>query len=648
LPFGKLSPPVLHGGLDDAMGPMPSSYLFGPFRLDPARRALEQGGSPVSLSARAFDVLLALIEGRDRVLSRAELMALVWPGMVVEDHNLSVQISALRRALGDTADEPAWIATVPGRGYRFVGRLAGEQDAAVAPVVPVSAEAAAPRAPWRAWAPIGATVLALVLAAAGAVLWQFLPGTARAPAPLTAPFVPPQHSVAVLAFANMSGDPGQEYFSDGLSEELIDSLGRIATLRVAARLSAFSFKGKPATIADIARALNVGAVLEGSVRRDAARLRITAQLVDAASGFQLWSQSYDRDSADIFKVQADIAASVTAALRVRLLGEDASRLSVGGTDNPAAFDAYLRGMKGLNDGGANGYSAAVAAFDQAIALDPRYALAHLRRAHAVRDLAGSQDKPPPGWSEMMEQSAVASAARAIALAPELGIAHAEYGATLEESQFDFPRALAEMTRARALAPGDAQTNMAYAELQIHLNHVQEAVAAARLAATLDPLTPQTYRHLAAVLTLARRHDDAMAALRHGMQLEPAPTDEDLDLQGEIQLHQGRIKEALRTCLPDHDWEQELCLAMAYYGLGDHAAAAASMERLRADLGDNGAMQYVDVYSYWGHTDDALQWLETAYRLRDPGLIEMKVVPSMDSIRGTARYREIERRLAFPK
>jgi TolB-like protein/DNA-binding winged helix-turn-helix (wHTH) protein/tetratricopeptide (TPR) repeat protein len=618
-------------------------YRFGSYRLDPVRRILLRDGVQVKLPARLFDLLLYLVRNHDRLVERDELLRAVWGGRTVAEGNLGQAISSLRKALPGDAATPDFIVTAAGRGYRFGAPVVFEPfglDGAAQAANGAGGVAAVPRRRLRFVVP---GVVCLGLAAAGAALWL----AQRAERPGQAAFAPPPHSVAVMAFTNMSGDAGQDYFSDGLSEELIGALSRIGSMHVAARLSAFSFKGRPVTVGQIARQLNVGAVLDGSVRRVGARLRITAELVDARSGFQIWTQSYDRDQGDVLNVQGEIAAAVTSALRVTLLGDDAARVAAGGTQNAKAFDAYLRGVKLSHAGEPEADRASVAAFDEAIALDPGYALARAHRAAALRAMVDFAENPDLAWAGRMEDEAVAEAERAVRLAPELGAAHAALGAALEEVRFDFSRAAAELSRARELAPSDVVTNVAYADLQLHLGHMQEAVSAGTLTASLDPLTPETYRNLASILSFARRYDEALTALRHAQQLEPAPTTQDLDLRGEVELEMGDPAAARKTCAGGRDWGQLQCLAIAEHALGNTADAAAHMAKLRAMLGDSGAMQYAQVYAQWGQIADSVAWLQTAWRLHDPGLIELKVIPALDPVRGTPEYKEIEQRLGFP-
>jgi TolB-like protein/DNA-binding winged helix-turn-helix (wHTH) protein len=603
-------------------------YLFGPFRLDPARRVLLRDGAPLTLPPRLFDTLLYLVENAGQLVERDELLRVVWGGRVVEEANINQTIFALRRALQADGSADRFIVTAPTRGYRFVAPVTFELEPVGGPPSLSQPEATSPvptgtaiplerRRPSRPT--IRAAAFALIATVVCIVLvWRLLPALGPAGTKAPSPFAPPLHSVAVLAFANMSGDPAQEYFSDGISEELINALSRIDALRVAARTSAFSFKGKSATIADIAHQLNVGAVLEGSVRRDGPRVRISAELVNAATGFELWSRSFDRDQGDMLAVQAEIAGAVTASLQVTLLGDTAATFTLGGTTNPKALDAYLRGRAAFRSLDIPSSKVALAAFEDAIAIDPNYALAHMERALALAHIASMAANSDVAHIQEMDRSALDAADRAIALAPGLGFAHCARAYALEQFPDRAREAAAEYARAITLSPGDARVQLWYAENQLYRSHepLPVRVAALEHAASLDPMSPEAYRVLSWAYDLARRYDDAIAALRHVEQLEPKVSTLDTAWIGFAELMQGK-------------------------------PAAAQMAKLRAALGDAGAYNYAMIFAQWGQKADAIKWLQTAYRLHDSGLVDMKVDPFLDPIRDTPEFKDIERRLNFP-
>jgi TolB-like protein len=459
-------------------------------------------------------------------------------------------------------------------------------------------------------------------------------------------FAPPPHSIAVLPFVNMSGDKEQEYFSDGLTEELLDSLSRINELHVAARTSAFSFKGKDADIATIARKLNVAAILEGSVRRSTHTVRITAQLVDAASGFHVWSQTYDRNLGDVLALETEIATSVANALKVKLLGDAAARIELGGTRDPAAFDAYLRGMKIARTalrGEAD--EAAIAAFTEAVQHDPDFAKAFAERSVELNDY-GRFDARGRAVRVSFER-ALSDARTAVTLAPELAEGHFALAVSLEDGFLEFAKAHEEFERALALAPGSARLLSAYSRNAADLGRTNAAIDAARRAVSLDPLNFHVHRTVGIVFIVTRQYADAIAALQAAIALQPDYL-KNYVLLGQAQYSLGDFQAARASCehgLPDEGAQG--CLAIVYRKLGREADAEAMLERVRASLGDTGAYDLACIYAQRGDIRQALQWLETAVRQRNSELFELKADPDLDPLRSEPRFQEIERELNFP-
>ena len=468
----------------------------------------------------------------------------------------------------------------------------------------------------------------------------------RSPAePAAAAFNPPLHSIAVLPFVNLSGDKEQEYFSDGLTEELLNSLAAINELQVAARTSAFSFKGKDTDIGTIARKLNVGAVLEGSVRRSSHTVRITAQLIDAVTGFHLWSKTYDRDLGDVLKLQTEIATAVADALKVTLLADTATKIELGGTRNSAAFDAYLHAARAADAGGGKNYLIAVAAYTEAIHLDPNYALAFAGRSFA-QSLYASQSAARSEVRKYFDK-ALADAHQAIALASELAEGHMALGFYLANGALDLKGAFDELGRARALGHGAATVLRVSGLFAIMAGRTEAGVADLRRAVTLDPLNALTHHLLGFGLYLAHRYEEARAANAEAISLDP-------DLlrayaySGVTDYQLGNFAGARATCetRPDY-WGTQWCLALTYEKLGRHADAQAAVAKIQAMQGDTSAYQYSTIYAQWGDTPKALEWLESSMRLRDPGLSLLRTDPLMDPLRKEPRYQAIERDLKFP-
>jgi TolB-like protein/Tfp pilus assembly protein PilF len=524
--------------------------------------------------------------------------------------------------------------------------------ASAAPTTPKSVLAS-----WRSKPALLATVAVLVvalgyLAANRLVLSKrgaevgAVPGSAAQNAPATATaFNPPPHSIAVLPFVNMSGDKEQEYFSDGLTEELLNSLAEITELQVAARTSSFSFKGKDTDIGTIARKLNVGAVLEGSVRRSSHTVRITAQLIDAVTGFHLWSKTYDRDLGDVLKLQTQIATAVADALRVTLLADTATKIELGGTRNPAAFDAYLHATRAADAGGGKGYLGAAAAYTDAIRLDPNYALAFAGRSF-VESLYAAQNAPRSAVRQYFDK-ALTDAHQAIALASELAEGHLALGFYLANGALDLRQASDEFERARALAPGRATILRVSGLIAIMTGRTEAGVADLRRAVTLDPLNALTHHLLGFGLYLAHRYEEARPANAEAISLDP-----DLlrayEYSGLTDYQLGNLAGARATCeaRPNY-WGTQWCLALTYEKLGRHADAQAAVAKIQAMQGDTTAYQYSTIYAQWGDTPKALEWLESAMRLRDPGLSLLRTDPLMDPLRKEPRFHAIERELRFP-
>jgi TolB-like protein/Flp pilus assembly protein TadD len=509
---------------------------------------------------------------------------------------------------------------------------------------------------WRSKAALLATIAALVvalgyLAANRLVLSKRGAEVGAAPAPVvqSAPataFNPPPHSLAVLPFVNMSGDPTQEYFSDGLTEELLNSLTRINELHVAARTSAFSFKGKDADINTIARKLNVAAVLEGSVRRSTHTVRITAQLVNAVTGFHVWSQTYDRNLGDVLALETEIATSVANALKVKLLEDTGNKIELGGTVIPAAFDAYLRGKRiGRTAIREADRQAALGAYTEAINLDPHFAMAFVERSLDLSNYAVFSARGPA--VRVSFDKALADARTAVSLAPELAEAHYALAVVLRSAFLDFTQADKESERALALAPGSARILSGYSRHAAELGHTAAAIGAARRAVTLDPLNFHVHRTAGIAFTLARQYPDAIAALRTAISLQPDWV-RNYALLGRAQYARGDFEAARSSCeaaLADEMGQG--CLAVVYRKLGRQADAEAMLHRVMSSEGDEGAYDFACIYTQWGDIPQALHWLEIALRRRDPDLAVLKVEPDLDPLRKEPRFQAIERELKFP-
>jgi TolB-like protein/tetratricopeptide (TPR) repeat protein len=459
-------------------------------------------------------------------------------------------------------------------------------------------------------------------------------------------FAPPPHSIAVLPFVNLSGDNEQEYFSDGLTEELLNSLAAVQGLQVAARTSSFSFKEHP-DIVTVARKLNVASVLEGSVRRSEHTVRVTAQLINAVTGFHLWSKTYDRDLGDVLKLQTEIATAVAGALKVTLLGDVALKIELGGTRNPAAFDAYLRGLKLARIAIATtppDCREPIEAYSEAIALDSNYALAYANRALITWDCATNSAQ----WLQQPNEEKVrADAERAIALAPSLAEGYVALS-WLEVGLLNLEAADQACARALALAPGNDRVLYHCSLLAAYLGHADTAISGARRGVALDPLNPLSHRALGDTLRYARHYDEAIAAYQASIAVDPEHSAETYALRGLSYYLAGNLSLAQSSCeaRPEY-FRSQVCQAIIYDRLGRHGDATAEVAKIVQSAGEAAAYQYTEIHTQWGDRKAALDWLEKAMRLRDPGLVYTKSDPLLDPLRKEPRFQAIERALKFP-
>ena len=492
--------------------------------------------------------------------------------------------------------------------------------------------------PWRLLAEKPATTVdaqfgtSARTAAPGAVAMLAAQGTASAA---------PERSIAVLPFTDMSEKKDQEYFSDGLSEELIDLLTKVPDLRVPARTSSFYFKGQHATIAEIAKALSVSHVLEGSVRKAGNTIRVTAQLIRADNGYHLWSQTYDRDLKDVFKVQDEIAGRVVEELKVALPAAASS--SAGRTENAAAYNLYLLGRKYLDEQPTSeGYASAIAALNRAIALDPGYAAAYARLALAEAHLS-DQTGDPSGL-----KLATAAAERAITLAPDSADgynARAYLGSTF---LWDWDGASADFSKALTIDPNNSDTLYGYSKLLGTKGQLPQALVQIDKAIRIDPLVATFYSWRARILMDSGDLAAARDAYQQLLTLNPAHPNANVNL-ATIELLDGRPEQA-RTALqqPAAPGWRLVGSALVEYSLGHREQSQQALDQLIAGSGKFAAYQIAQIYAWRGQKDQAFQWLERAYAQHDGGLIVVKNDPVLASLRTDPRYQAFLAKMKLPE
>src|SRR5580698_7535586 len=530
-------------------------YEFGPFVLDPGERLVRHGGVRMDLPPRAFDTLLVLVENSGRLLEKDALMQTVWRDTVVEENNLSQVVYLLRKALRDGEDGARYIETVPKRGYRFVAEVrefetaegngggqnghgfswragpwsSSNGDSLVA--VPAAAgdgsefevdshlavstgangfEAQAPNsAAWRGWmrGVVGGLAVVTVVALLQWAGWrQRLFGQADSG---------PIRSVAVLPMQNLSNDPNQEYFVDGMTDELITDLAQVRELKVVSKTSIMQYKGTRTPLPEIGRQLGVDAVVEGSVLRSGDRVRITAQLIRAASDRHIWAESYDGDLKDVLSLQARVAEEITNQVKLNLSAEESGRLRRPRSVNLEAFDLYLHGRYAVNQRNVQGFREAIEYFNQAIEKDPEFALAYsgLADCHTLLTLYGAE------ISNMAE--AEAAAEKALQLDSTLAEAHTSLAAVKLLHDWDWRGAEQEFQRAIALNPNFARAHHWYGNLLLGPEgRHEEAIAELERARELDPLSLIISADGGFGYYLAGRYEPALQAYRSVLGLNP--------------------------------------------------------------------------------------------------------------------------------
>ncbi|HMK87208.1 MAG TPA: protein kinase [Steroidobacteraceae bacterium] len=449
-----------------------------------------------------------------------------------------------------------------------------------------------------------------------------------------------EKSVAVLPFIDMSEKKDQEYFAEGLSEELINLLAQVQDLQVIARTSSFFFKGKSATVTQIAKTLGVANVLEGSVRKAGNRLRISAQLIRADNGYPLWSQAYDRDDTDIFAVQDDIARAVVAQLRLKLA--PLSQSSARRTSNTEAYNQYLLGEQFYNRGTRDGFRLAIEAYRRAVALDPDYVAPHAGLALAEFYFA-NQTGDASGY-----RRAQAEADEAMALGREDASAYSARGFMRYYITWDWVGAQADLEKALALDPGDTKGQRRYGRLLATLGRLPEAIAVTKRAIELDPLSSSAWQGLAEYFATTRDFAAAHEATRRALEISPESAFV-LNNVATLQLLEGRAEDALATCRKiDNEGYRLYGIAMAEHTLKNPKESQRALEELITKDAASDAFQIAEAYAWRGEKDRAFEWLERSYVQRDAGLAEIKFSPLLGSLHGDPRYQALLRKLKLPE
>jgi len=464
------------------------------------------------------------------------------------------------------------------------------------------------------------------------------PVGSRAAATAAAVVNPSPHSIAVLPFADMSEKKDQEYFADGLAEELLSLLAKTPGLHVIARTSSFSFKGKSDDIPTIAAKLKVANILEGSVRKSGKRLRVTTQLVRATDGEHLWSETYDRQLKDVFEVQDQIADAVVTALKLKLsAGQESSASRSSNTD---AYLQYLLGQERLSRNNFSDFRGAVGAYRRAISLDPHYAAAYAGLAFAeafVADVTGDRAG---------RERASAAAEQAIALAPNQARGYAARGVLRALWEWDWTGAQADFAKALELDPNDPNTLQHYSAVLASFGRLPQALTLARRAADIDPVSVRVWWFLTFWLTSSGDFGAARDACRHALAIDPA-NERALAQLGIVELLDRKPADALALFEKLRGYDRLMGIVLAEHSLGRAKESKQALDDMIAVSGLSAAYQIAEAHAWRGETDKAFEWLERAYRQRDGGLVELKVDPLIESLRTDPRYKAMLSKINLP-
>ena len=607
-------------------------YAFGPFRLDPVQRLLFREGEVVSLTPKALDTLLALVESRGTLLTKDELLDKVWPGTFVEEVTLAKNISTLRKAIGEAPGGGEYIETHSKRGYRFVAEVRNVEPVATA-VASGSAELD-PAPPlltrkatitWR----FAAVILAFLFLIGAAGLW-YRGRPAESPAG-------GKIMLAVLPFENLSGDPAEEYFSNGLTEEMITQLGRLEPdrLGVIARTSAMQYKAAHKDVRQIGSELGVDYLLEGSVRREGNRVRIAAQLIQVRDQSHQWAENYDRDLRDILAVQSEVAAAIARQIRLQLTPAEHARLQNARAVNPEAYENYLKGRFFWNKRTVEGHQKAIEYFLKAVALDPDYGQAYAGLADAYALLGSAPNLVLPRREAM--DRARAAAEKALRLDDSLADAHTSLGFVEMHFDWDFAGAEKEFQRAVALNPGYATAHHWYAYDLVALARLDDALAEIRRAQQADPLSVIISTDVGEMLLLARRDDAAIVQLRKTLEMDPDFSHAHWLLAWAYH-NKGQSKEFIGELEKSRRAASALGILCALQG--KRAEARGIIARLEKAYGS--ALDGAGIYVWLGDTNGAFAALDRGFKDRDGGLILMRFTPVLEPIRSDPRFEKVER------
>jgi TolB-like protein/DNA-binding winged helix-turn-helix (wHTH) protein/Tfp pilus assembly protein PilF len=627
----------------------PHVARFDVFEVDLRSGELRRPGSKIRLQDQPLQILTLLLEHAGQVVGREELEKRLWPDGVVVDfeHSINSAVKRLRKALGDDAEHPRYIETLPRHGYRFIAPVE-----TVAPVYDRRPVRAAHRAALQRLALVCLAFVAIAAMLFALNVAGLRDRVMRAVGARPTMGVPKIESIAVLPLENLSRDPEQEYFADGMTEELITDLGKISALRVISRTSVMRYKGTKKPLPEIARELNVDAIVEGTVRRSGDRVRITANLLHAPTDRHLWAETYERNLRDVLSLQGEVARAIASQIKIKLTPQEQARLASARPVNPEAHRLCLLGRFYWNKRNEEGLRKAKGQFQRAVEIDPTYAPAYAGLADSYLQLANSGFRPP---NETMPK-AKAAAQKALEIDPSLAQAHTSLAEIYKDYDWDWAASAREFKRAIQLNPNYATAHQWYAEYLSLTRRHAEAIAEAQRAEQLDPLSP-VIRVGAATFggyLYARQYNEAIRRLRDTVSLFPDFAVAYWQL-GDACVANDMYKEAIAAyqkaeSLSGVSPAEVAALGQAYQQGGMRGYYLWRLQRLREESKHRYVMAVVFAWLFaaLGERDQAFSYLEKAYQERDWYLNTLQVNLLFDPLRSDPRFQDLVRRMNFPQ
>jgi len=624
----------------------PKRLRFGMFEADLRLGELTKAGKRVRLQEQPFRVLTLLLERPGELVTRAEIHNTLWPQTIVDfDHGLNKAVSKIRDALGDSSEKPRFIATIPGRGYRFLADVsvvdALSADVGTSPTAGPTTAGALPTAPavqpqpQRHWWLLSGLVLILI--AATTIAWFRMAPSAKV------------HSLVVLPFQNLSNDASQEFFADGMTDELITDLGQISALRVISRTSAMSYKATTKSLTDIARELNVEALVEGSVLRVGDRVRITAQLIRVPADEHIWAHSYEGDIRDTLALQRDVAGAIVQQIGTTLTQPELRALESARPVVPEAYESYLKGRYFWNKRTRDGLNKSIEQFDRAVAMDPTYAPAYSGLADAYA-LSGDWE-----YGILSPQDAAAkshaAAIKAVSLDDNLAQAHTSLALSLDLYGWEWDAAEKEYQRALQLNPGYATAHQWYAWHLLVTGRTTDGLFELRTAYSQDPLSLIISADLADALCIAHLLDESVRQSLRTLEFDPNFALGHYQLgqaYEQKKLHSQAIAEFEKAiAIGGHAdaFDANLAYSLATSGRRQEANTILTDMLARNEQNPSAQSNIALIYVGLGDRDQALAWLNEAYESRfNPSIL---LRPTFDSLRPDPRFQDLRRRLGLP-